>query len=156
MAPRTPTLAELLERHNYILQTTLLHEGLLNYSSYQVLKEGGPNNLSLAHESVTDFFKIAGEAIDEMRKILSKKSGVIDQNNMAIQLHLIKGSSDYIGTTKVSSACKAVRDAYTANDKERCRTCIKELKSELGYVKPRMEALMECEKNIMVAAGRII
>ncbi|KAJ4769472.1 hypothetical protein LUZ62_053729 [Rhynchospora pubera] len=112
-------------------------------------------DLGIAHGFVIQFSTTADEPISEMRMILSERSAVIDQDKMALQLSHIREPSDLFGMTKVSRACQAIRVAYQANDKERCLTCIRELKNEIAYVKPRLHQLISYERNIRDAGGRI-
>ncbi|KAJ1691774.1 hypothetical protein LUZ63_015929 [Rhynchospora breviuscula] len=156
MPPRALSLAErrTMQRDNDRLLGALAQEGLLNHSTYQEFKEV-VEDLGIAHGFVIQFFTTADEPINEMRKILSERSAVIDQDKMALQLSHIREPSDLFGMTKVSRACQAIRVAYQANDKERCLTCIRELKNDIAYVKPRLHQLISYERNIRDAGGRI-
>ncbi|KAF3320145.1 Histidine-containing [Carex littledalei] len=146
-------LHELRLKHSSIM-ATLVQEGMLD-SRYPALKEAEREDLLFAHQIITQFFGAAETALHAMRKIVRYKYSSMDQHKMGIELHLIKGPSDYIGTLRVTNVCRVLRDAFSTNDRKRCLSCIKELKKEFNIVKPHLEALMELEKQIWAAGGRV-
>ncbi|CAN6557180.1 unnamed protein product [Malus baccata var. baccata] len=126
---------------------SLREQGILD-DRFDQIKELEDENPGLVVEVLTVAIRSADFTIDELEKKLS--GTVIDYSKVRELTHKLKGiSASYsVGGCRVAAACIELREAYVANNKERCVAGFDVVKREYLVLRENLNHILQIEREI--------
>ncbi|XP_023884467.1 histidine-containing phosphotransfer protein 2 [Quercus suber] len=136
--------------NNYI--QSMCDQGILDnqFQSVQALKT--EENPHFVLETVTGFCNDADNGIAQMTRYL--EGPVVDFTNLTGLSHFLRGSSSSIGGIRMALACRDLRRASEANNKQECIEGMARLKHEYNSLKEGLNNISQIERQIIVNAQR--
>ncbi|KAM0996805.1 hypothetical protein ACFX13_006803 [Malus domestica] len=124
---------------------SLREQGILD-DRFDQIKELEDENPGLVVEVLTVAIRSADFTIDELEKKLS--GTVIYYSKVRELTHKLKGISASVGGCRVAAACIELREAYVANNKERCVAGFDVVKREYLVLRENLNHILQSAVQI--------